>query len=94
MSDLLLRAAPLSPQSAHPWSWESSWTNSESGGRQLKASAYSDLFACTNGAIMPDRIGVARWLNDLRTTVSCIALLAFRKDVAALFDKLDTVSTL
>jgi hypothetical protein len=35
-------------------------TNSESGGRQLKASAYSYRLACTNGAIMADEIGTAR----------------------------------
>jgi len=68
-------------------------TNSESGGRQLKASAYSYRLACTNGAIMSDEIGVARWPNDPRMTVAG-SLLAFQKDVATLFEKLDTVSSL
>lgn len=68
-------------------------TNSESGGRQLKASAYSYRLACTNGAIMSDEIGVARWPNDPRMTVAG-SLSAFQKDVATLFEKLDTVSAL
>ena len=68
-------------------------TNSESGGRQLKASAYSYRLACTNGAIMSDQIGVARWLNDPRMTLAG-SLAAFRRDVTTLFDKLDSVSTL
>lgn len=68
-------------------------TNSESGGRQLKASAFSHRLVCTNGAIMSDEIGVARWMNDRRMTVAG-SLSAFQKDVAALFEKLDRVSAL
>jgi hypothetical protein len=68
-------------------------TNSESGGRQLKAAAYSYRLACTNGSIMSDQIGVARWLNDPRMTVAG-SLSAFQKDAAALFEKLDSVAAL
>ncbi|MFZ1932681.1 MAG: hypothetical protein WCB27_25430 [Thermoguttaceae bacterium] len=68
-------------------------TNSESGGRQLKASAYSYRLACTNGAIMSDEIGTARWPNDLRMTAAA-SLLAFQKQVSALIDKLESVSPL
>lgn len=68
-------------------------TNSESGGRQLKASAYSYRLACTNGATMADEIGMARWLNDPRMTAAG-SLAAFQRDVASLFEKLDTVSAL
>ena len=68
-------------------------TNSESGGRQLKASAYSYRLRCTNGAIMSDEIGTARWPNDLRMTVAA-SLLAFQKQVSVLIDKLESVAPL
>ena len=68
-------------------------TNSESGGRQLKACAYSYRLACTNGAIMSDTIGTARWPNDPRMTAAA-SLLAFQKQVSALIDKLESVPPL
>jgi Domain of unknown function (DUF932) len=68
-------------------------TNSESGGRQLKASAYSYRLACTNGAIMADKLGAVRWPNDPRMTeAGC--LRAFETGMAELHDKLDAVSAL
>jgi hypothetical protein len=68
-------------------------TNSESGGRQLKASAYSHRLACTNGAIMSDTIGTARWSNDPRMTAAA-SLRAFQKHVSEVIDKLETVASL
>ena len=68
-------------------------TNSESGGRQLKASAYSYRLACTNGAIMADAIGTARWPNDPRMT-SAASLLAFQRCVSELTEKLEAVASL
>ena len=68
-------------------------TNSESGGRQLKASAYACRLACANGAIMSDEIGTARWPNDHRMTTAA-SLLAFQKQVSALIDKLESVAPL
>jgi len=68
-------------------------TNSESGDRHLKASAYSHRLRCTNGAMMTDRVGVARWPNDPRMNpAGC--MLAFRRNVVALCDKLEAVSAL
>ena len=68
-------------------------SNSESGGRQLKAAAYSYRLRCTNGAIMADEIGIARWLNDPRMTEAA-SLRAFQKDLTLLADTLESVAAL
>jgi hypothetical protein len=68
-------------------------TNSESGGRQLKASAYSYRLVCTNGAIMADSLGTARWPNDPRMTVGG-CMRAFQANVDVLCRKLNGVSSL
>jgi hypothetical protein len=68
-------------------------SNSESGGRQLKAAAYSYRLVCTNGAVMADEIGIARWLNDPRMTEAA-SLLAFQKGLTLLADKLESVAAL
>ena len=68
-------------------------TNSETGDRQLKATAYSFRLICTNGAMMTDRVGVARWPNDPRMTdASCH--LGFQRNVSALCTKRDAVAGL
>ena len=68
-------------------------TNSETGGRQLKASAYTYRLVCTNGAMMADTVGVARWPNDPRMTdAGCMR--AFQRDISSLTGKLEFVSTL
>jgi hypothetical protein len=68
-------------------------SNSESGGRQLKAAAYSYRLVCTNGAVMADEIGIARWLNDPRMNEAA-SLLAFQKGLTLLGDKLESVAAL
>jgi len=70
-----------------------SLTNSETGGRQLKASAYSYRLVCTNGAVMADNVGVVRWPNDPRMTEKG-GLRAFQTGVVALSDRLGSISTL
>jgi hypothetical protein len=68
-------------------------TNSESGGRQLKASAYTYRLVCTNGAIMSDNLGFARWPNDPRMTYAG-GLRVFELGVAELCEKLERVAAL
>jgi hypothetical protein len=68
-------------------------TNSESGDRQLKASAYSHRLVCTNGAMMTDDLGVARWSNDPRMTPAGCQR-AFLREVTALCAELASVSKL
>lgn len=68
-------------------------SNSESGGRQLKAAAYSYRLVCTNGATMADEVGIARWPNDPRMTEAA-SLLAFQKGLTLLADKLESVTAL
>jgi hypothetical protein len=68
-------------------------TNSETGDRQLKASASSYRLVCTNGAIMSDVLGVARGTNDYRMTNEGI-IRAFYKDFGGLVGKLPAVSKL
>jgi hypothetical protein len=68
-------------------------TNSECGERHLKATAYSHRLCCTNGAMMTDQVGVARWANDPRMTdAACVR--AFQVSVAELGRKLEAVSAL
>jgi hypothetical protein len=65
-------------------------SNSESGGRQLKASGYSYRLACTNGAVMRDSLGVARWPNDPRMTeAGCMA--KFQKELQILCANVEDV---
>jgi hypothetical protein len=65
-------------------------TNSESGDRHLKASAYSYRLLCTNGARMADSLGVARWPNDPRMTdAGCLRSLL--QELGGLWGKLDSV---
>jgi hypothetical protein len=68
-------------------------SNSDSGGRQLKASAYTYRLHCTNGAIMSDTLGFARWPNDPRMTYAG-GLRAFEHGVADLCEKLEPVAAL
>jgi hypothetical protein len=70
-----------------------SLTNSETGGRQLKASAYSHRLVCSNGAIINDNLGAARWPNDPRMTYAG-CLRAFQRDFGSLIDKLAPVKEL
>jgi hypothetical protein len=65
-------------------------SNSESGGRQLKASSYSYRLVCTNGSMMPDSLGLVRWPNDIRMTYAA-CLRAFEKGVAELCGSLEPV---
>ncbi len=68
-------------------------TNSQTGGRQLKASAYSYRLVCTNGSMFADEVGVARWPNDPRMT-DAACLRAFQKDMTSLSCELESVSGL
>ncbi|HEY4311055.1 MAG TPA: hypothetical protein VGN12_16510 [Pirellulales bacterium] len=68
-------------------------TNSESGDRQLKASAYSYRLVCTNGAMMTDDLGVARWPSDPRMTPAGCQR-AFLREVTALCGELASVGKL
>lgn len=68
-------------------------SNSESGGRQLKASAYSYRLVCTNGAVMADSLGLVRWPNDARMTYAG-CLRAFEKEVAGLCETLEPMASL
>jgi hypothetical protein len=68
-------------------------TNSETGGRQLKASAYSYRLACTNGSMFADTVGVARWPNDPRMT-DAACMRAFQREVTSLCCELQSVSGL
>jgi len=43
-------------------------SNSETGGRSLKASLYTLKLACKNGAVLSDEWGSARWTYDPRVT--------------------------
>lgn len=43
-------------------------SNSETGGRALKASLYALKLACQNGAVLSDEWGAARWTYDPRVT--------------------------
>jgi hypothetical protein len=66
-------------------------TNSESGGRQLKVSAYSYRLVCTNGAIMSDNVGIVRWPNDVRMTYAG-CLRAVEKGIGELCEALEPVA--
>jgi hypothetical protein len=68
-------------------------SNSESGGRQLKAAGYSYRLRCTNGARMSDDLGVARWANDPRMT-DAACLLAFQRSLALIASNLESVAIL
>jgi Domain of unknown function (DUF932) len=67
-------------------------SNSESGGRQLKASSYSYRLVCTNGAVMADSFGLVRWPNDVRMTYAA-CLRAFEKGVVQLCESLEPVAS-
>ena len=45
-------------------------SNSETGFGSLKASLYSLRLVCTNGAVMADQLGTARWNYDRRVRLS------------------------
>ncbi len=58
-------------------------SNSETGYRGLKASLFSFRLVCTNGAVMSDRLGTARWNYDRRVTYAS-SLQKFLKDLEKL----------
>jgi Domain of unknown function (DUF932) len=68
-------------------------TNSECGGRQLKASASTFRLVCANGAVLGDEIGQARWPNDPRMNYAG-SLLAFRRKLGELRESVAAVSDL
>jgi hypothetical protein len=68
-------------------------TASETGDRQLKASAYSYRLVCTNGATMADYLGVARWQNDPRMTVAGCTR-NFLENVNSICGRLEGVASL
>jgi hypothetical protein len=45
-------------------------SNSETGFTCCKASLYSHRLVCSNGAVMADRVGTARWISDKRVAYS------------------------
>ena len=68
-------------------------TSSETGFGQLKASAYSHRIVCSNGAVMVDDLGSARWPNDARMTeAGCMR--DFQRNVTGLIEQLDAVKKL
>lgn len=67
--------------------------NSETGGRQLMAKAYAYRLVCTNGAMLADTMGIARWPNDPRMTPAG-SMMAFQRILSALCDRLDDVAAI
>lgn len=60
-------------------------SNSETGGRRLKASLYTLRPSCANGAVMNDEWGAARWTYDRRVT--------YKANVAHFFQDLKSIET-
>lgn len=58
-------------------------SNSETGYRGLKASQFSLRLVCSNGAVMADRLGTARWSYDCRISYRA-SISKFQKDVRKL----------
>jgi len=53
-------------------------TNSETGGRYAKVTAFTERLVCSNGAVMPDSLGTVWWSTDRRMHETT-KLNAFRK---------------
>jgi len=65
-------------------------SNSETGFRGLKASKFALRLACSNGAVISDRLGVARWNFDKRITYDS-SVAKFVKDLGKLQGREDNL---
>jgi hypothetical protein len=61
-------AAPINPKPGDTLLHGLRISNSETGGRGLKASLYTVKVDCDNGALLSDEWGAARWTYDRRVT--------------------------